>query len=1144
LSYLTIDTETVLPALSLYLSSFRNGVITILLAEAFVEIEAKRGKYDASIKKLKGDTEKSISGLETKWGKLSKAIDKNAESIRSLGTLMSGFGIAATAAFGLATRTAAGFQQSMANTQSVIGATSSELQKLTGFAREMGKTSVFSAKQAANAIYYLGSAGFKTNQIMKSLRGTMLLAAATQSDLAFTSETVVSTLAAYNLKAEQADRISNVFAATISGSQATMERLSVAMGYVGPVARSIGMELEETTAIMGSLFNAGIEASTAGTALRQAIAHLLAPTDKTTEALTRLGVSINKSDGSLRNFTDIIRDLETSGLSAADAMAIFGLRAGPAMLALTSKGADAIADLTKEVTGTQKAAEMAKMQTETFQGKLKLLKSAVEELQISIGNKLLPVLTDYAEKITTGINRMSEWTEKHKTLTGVLVKFGAALGGIMLGAGGLLILVPTVTKSAAAVKLLAAAFTAIPALGPIAAGLVGVGAGFTALAAGIKLYESAKGRGIKDVSGEFKRNESNMKLLRQGIEIEVKRIKELNKSIETYGTHPMWEEALDKSQKRLKAYRDELARLGGDIFGIKKQAEKVASTVGEAIKPDMSMGAADFLNLKEPLKLEMPKLSQDMIDAILPEPTSYQRGITTSLGKIIIGDISQEALAANKKLYEFGESVKAYAESIGADLKAIFVPTKKDANYYERQAKIREKALEEGLSVTGDFNSRMEALKQKDFDRTRKAREELTAIEKAELDKAESFLRKFYNWRERKCQWMLKRLTDAEKQYYREITGDQKRFRDMTFAELAKVRDIWNRAGNEIGSGWKAALIDIQNDTINWKNEAETTLGIIETAFQNAAIDILKDWTSDDFKFSWKRIWEGVVDEAIGQIGRLIGSAAWRAAIAGLDKLIDLPDWIKPESASGGGHRATADDDIYVPIAKDNIDAKDTESRPEEREEEAGLSNREKGFGSFALLTTVGTAIYLERLNAAIDKRVEDFEATSDFNKLLSDRVEAELVKQFGTGIVPPGAATELWNKVRAELLAESGAITPRVRTKLPTTMGNIRAGVTPGFEIKPMTTWADIKTRPPVLSNTVVPPAGFQTISMAPGRAGAGTGTSGPVTLNVTVNAEFPNADLRSVTQGTWDLVFNEKLVNSLESAIQANLIPRLVTS
>ncbi len=388
------------------------------------------GKITADVKKYPKTTDKAL-------GRAGKAWEKHAKTVKAASIGMVAFGTAATVAFGLAVNEAATFQQSMVNTQAVVGATSEELAELTGFAREMGKATVFSATESATAMNRLGSAGLSTKEIMDSLKGTLDLAAATNADLAFTAQTVASTLSQYGLAAEESGRISNVFAATISASQATMDKLSTSMSIVGPVAKAVGLSLEETAGILGSLFNAGLDASTAGTSLRQSMAQLLKPTDDAKEALGRLNVETLDSQGKLRNLTDIIADLEVSGLSAADAMAIFGVRAGPGMLALVSQGADSIRDLTAAVTDTDKAAEIAALQIGTFQGQTKLLQSALSELKIEIGNQLLPVLTDYTTKLTGIINRTSDWTAANPKLTKTLVALGAALGLVVGGVGGL-----------------------------------------------------------------------------------------------------------------------------------------------------------------------------------------------------------------------------------------------------------------------------------------------------------------------------------------------------------------------------------------------------------------------------------------------------------------------------------------------------------------------------------------------------------------------------------------------------------------------------------------------------------------------------------------------------------------------------------
>ena len=126
---------------------------------------------------------------------------------------------------------------------------------------------MFSASDAADAMYYMASAGYKVDQMSDSLAHVLNLASATQNDLEFTTNTVVAVLSQFGLEANSAERVTNVFASAIGNSQAQLEKLGTSMGYVGPVANSLGWSLEETTAALSVLYNAGYDGTTAGTAL-------------------------------------------------------------------------------------------------------------------------------------------------------------------------------------------------------------------------------------------------------------------------------------------------------------------------------------------------------------------------------------------------------------------------------------------------------------------------------------------------------------------------------------------------------------------------------------------------------------------------------------------------------------------------------------------------------------------------------------------------------------------------------------------------------------------------------------------------------------------------------------------------------------
>jgi len=207
---------------------------------------------------IKADTTNLMGGLKT----ASSGISNFNKKIAGIGKGMTVAGAAITAGFAMAIKTASGFEQSMANTASVAGATKEELELLTAAAREQGEQSVYSASQAADAQYYLASAGMNTNEIIGALEGTMSLAAATQSDLAYTSASVAASLSQFGLDG-----------------------------------------------ILMNLYNAGLDGSKAGTSLRMAFVKLIDPTEKGTNALKDLEVSIKDSEGNMRPFKDIIDDL-------------------------------------------------------------------------------------------------------------------------------------------------------------------------------------------------------------------------------------------------------------------------------------------------------------------------------------------------------------------------------------------------------------------------------------------------------------------------------------------------------------------------------------------------------------------------------------------------------------------------------------------------------------------------------------------------------------------------------------------------------------------------------------------------------------------------------------------------------------------
>lgn len=340
-----------------------------------------------------------ISSLQKQLANAQKYLNKASKQLTSVGsTLTKGITLPIAGLGAVAVKTAADFEQAMANAASVSGATAEELQQMTNIAREMGKSTVFSAKDAADAMYYMASAGYKAGQMAESIKPILDLAAATQSDLAFTTDVTIATLNQFGLQAKDASRVTNTFAAVIGNSQATIDKLAYSMRYVGPVANSLGYEVEHVTAALGLLYNAGFQGEQAGTILRGALSRLMKPTKEINETLAEMGLRYDQVNPATNNLAQIIDVLGKKGITTAQAVKIFGQEAGPGMMALISQGSQALLDLEKKITGTDAASQMAATQLDTFQGSMKLLKSAMEEVAIQIGNVVVPILRELVEK--------------------------------------------------------------------------------------------------------------------------------------------------------------------------------------------------------------------------------------------------------------------------------------------------------------------------------------------------------------------------------------------------------------------------------------------------------------------------------------------------------------------------------------------------------------------------------------------------------------------------------------------------------------------------------------------------------------------------------------------------------------------------
>ena len=316
---------------------------------------------------------------------------------------------AGTAAFRSATRTIADFSHSMAAVQAVSRATTSEFQVMNKVARELGATTEFTATQAADGMKFLAQAGFTARESVAAIGDTLNLATAGSLGLAEAADIASNVMAGFGIAAERAAEVTDSLAAIASRANTNVQQAGEAMAYVAPVASAMGLSVGEASAAIGVLSDAGIQASMAGTGLRRVLSSLANPTKEAGELIKSMGLTIEEVNPATNELTDIIEKLASRGLTAAEALTIFGDRGGPAILALTSQ-LPRLQELTGEMQNvTGEAERMANTMRDTLQGDIQTLFSAIQELVLAFGDSgLSGALRSGIQSLTQGVRFIAE----------------------------------------------------------------------------------------------------------------------------------------------------------------------------------------------------------------------------------------------------------------------------------------------------------------------------------------------------------------------------------------------------------------------------------------------------------------------------------------------------------------------------------------------------------------------------------------------------------------------------------------------------------------------------------------------------------------------------------------------------------------
>jgi TP901 family phage tail tape measure protein len=450
-------------------------------ADTVRQQEALTREIEATKQSLKGLTDEyknfgSVAGQQ---------LQVTGQKMKDVGSKISGAGekmLPATAAItgiGVASvKTASDFDAQMSRVQAISGATGSEFDELRQQAIDLGASSVFGATEAAQGMENMASAGFSVKEITAAMPGMLNLAASSGADLATSADIAASAVRGFGLEASETSHVADVLAQNAAATNASVEDTGEALKYVAPVANAAGLSLEEVTASIGIMSNAGIQGSQAGTTLRGALTRLMKPTKQVQDGLDAMGVSVYDSSGKMNSLDNIIGQIRTGTAGWTDEQkqatlaAVFGTNALSGMMALVNGAPDELSSMTQGLQNCDGAAqEMADTMMNNTKGSIEQMKGALETAAIQIGTAIAPVVTKVANTIGKIAEAFSSLPPGAQKVIIVIAAIVAAIGPVLIIIGKVISSVGTIVSAVGSFVGFMSA-TAIPAIGAVIPAIV------------------------------------------------------------------------------------------------------------------------------------------------------------------------------------------------------------------------------------------------------------------------------------------------------------------------------------------------------------------------------------------------------------------------------------------------------------------------------------------------------------------------------------------------------------------------------------------------------------------------------------------------------------------------------------------------
>lgn len=407
-------------------------------------LDETRGKADhcaTSIDKMGKEVKEAAADMEDGADSTSRV----SESFDTLSSILVTSGVVegirkVASALKTCVDVSADFHYTMATVQAVSGATTDEMGKLEAQAKDYASTTVFMAQDVANAYQVMGQAGWTVDEMLDSMAGTMSLASASGEDLGDTTNMVVDAMTAFGYGADQAGHFADVLARASADTNTSVALLGNSFQACATTAGGMGYSIDDVAVALGIMANNGLKAEMSGTALTTALTRMSGANETANGAMEDLGLTMFDASGQAKPLGQFLGELRDSFAGMTEeqkinnAYMLAGQRGMKGLLAIVNASDEDWNNLTESIANCSGAAEdMSNIKLDTYTGQVKLAKSALEGLEIAVGDKLTPALGELAEKFTGFLNGATTFVNVNEAAVPVITGVVAALATFTTG---------------------------------------------------------------------------------------------------------------------------------------------------------------------------------------------------------------------------------------------------------------------------------------------------------------------------------------------------------------------------------------------------------------------------------------------------------------------------------------------------------------------------------------------------------------------------------------------------------------------------------------------------------------------------------------------------------------------------------------